>query len=148
MKSTPCAERSRWKICASRAPSSSIPTSVARFDPDAEHRIRRLEPAAETHELVGDLVRAQDEIDTARFDGVLRHVREPRRFGSLREREAPGVLDLANAERAIRIATREHDANRAVGIRGGERLEEDIHRRGPFASTRPRVSARCGHRAP
>ena len=45
-------------------------------------------PAAETCELDGDLVRAQHEIDTARLDGVPRHDREARRFGSLREGEA------------------------------------------------------------
>ena len=76
---------------------------------------------AQTLELVGNLHRAQHEIDAARLDGVSRHVREPRGFGSLREDEPALVLDGLDAERAIGIAAGQHDANRAVAISDGER---------------------------
>ncbi|BAO89702.1 hypothetical protein BRPE67_CCDS01000 [Caballeronia cordobensis] len=51
-------------------------------------------------------------------------------FGLLRDRDAAHLLDAQQTRRAVRPRTRHHDADRARAVRGRERREEVIDRRG------------------
>ncbi len=89
--------------------------------------IRQRDRPAQPHDLEGDVSRAQYPIDATSFDGVPWHVRKSRGVGSLREDDPTLVLDGLDTNGAIGVAARQHHTNRALGVCGGERLEQRIN---------------------
>ena len=73
-------------------------------------------------EARGDLSGRQHEIDCAARDGALRHAAVLRGLLVLRERQAPGRLDLAQAQRAVGSRAGQDDADRVRALhRASER---------------------------
>ena len=86
----------------------------------------------ELRQLDGDLGRGQHHVDHACRDRRARHAVVLRRLRFLRERDAPGRLDLANADRPVGGRARENDADgaalRVFGQRGQERVDRRVLR--------------------
>ena len=91
-----------------------------------EHR----EAAGELDETLPHPVGRQGKIHDAGRDGALRHARvlRPVAIGDLGEGQPAALLDGLQAECAVPVAAREHDACRRLAPVGGERAEEHVDR--------------------
>src|SRR6185295_13302985 len=87
-------------------------------------------------ELRRHLVDRQHVIDGAGEDGAARHAVVGRRLGSLHDRQAAPLLDRLEAQRAVRTAAREDDADGLVLLVLGQGAEEAVDRRAPAAEPR------------
>ncbi len=90
----------------------------------------------ESAELVRNLLRPQNEIDTARLDRVARHTGESSRLRLLRKRDSACLLDGTHTARTVGIAAREHDTDRRAPTLFRERDEERVYRQMQAAARR------------
>ena len=108
------------------------------------------ELTAEPPELLGDLLRREDEVNVAGGDRGLRHVRVARGRAVLRHRDAAGLLDRLNPARTVGPRAGQNHADRAAPVHAGERAEERVDRqvRPPPSLPRdqPEMAVREGQR--
>ena len=117
---------------------------------DGIHRVRgflrpvglEVEPVrvlADLHQLARDLLGGQHEVHATGLDGAPRHAVELGRFAVLREGEAAGRLDGAQALGSVGAAAGQHDADRPDVRLRRQRLEELVH--GVVQARRPWLQA-------
>ncbi len=90
-------------------------------------RVRKaLRPAQMAEEGRGDLVGRQDEIRAVAGDRAVRHAGEARRALFLDDHQPAGMLDRADAERAVGPGSREHHRDGTVTAQRGEAAKERV----------------------
>ena len=88
----------------------------------------------EAQHVPGHIPDRQHKVDLTGCDRVLGHGIELGFLRVLRDREPALLLDLPEAEAAVRASPRQNDPNAAVAVRVGQGLEEMIDRRTPLVA--------------
>ena len=96
------------------------------LDGGADRQPHALQVLPHRHEAVGHLGHRHHEVDQSRRDRGSRHAVVFRILRRLRHHHAAVLVDPLHAERAIAAETREDDRERAIGVRLGERPQEQV----------------------